>query len=230
MEDDEERVDVVELTCTECGEQDQAVVRAATSSWVLKCVTCGLVRTIPAPRQARMRPVPVILSHGATSERREVVVPVEGTVATGDEFTLDERRIRVTAVELADGMRPPKALGRDVKVLYAVHFDTVTLHYTVNQGEVTQSFQEEVSPEEEVHIGSVREVQGLRLAVKTLKSDQNRTLHRGYLFAKSVRRVFADLAPEGKGPGSRVRTRRRGKASGPPGTYAKPKSRGPPRR
>lgn len=225
VDDEAERVDVVVLDCTECDGQDQEVLRASPASWVLRCLECGHVHTMPAPRKERMRTVPVILSSGGVSTTRELFVPVEGPVAVDDEFELDGHRVLLTAVERMDGTRPPKATGRDVKMLYAILFDTVTLHYTLNEGEVTRSFTEEVVPEEEVHIGSVREVQGVRLAVKTLKSDQNRTLHRGYLRARNVRRVFADLAPEGKHPGAKVRTRRRGKGTGPP-----PKSRLPPRR
>lgn len=209
------------LECPECGEVEQSVLRAAASSWVLKCITCGFTRTVPAPRQERMRAVPIVLASGATSTTRELNVPVESPVAVGDEYELDGHRVLLTAVERADGSRPTKAPGIDVRVLYGKLFDTVTLSYTLNQGDVTRSFREEVPPEEEIHVGSVREVQGVMLAVKTLKSDQNRTLHRGYLLARNVRRVFADEAV-GRTPGSKVRTRRRGKATGPPS-----KARGP---
>lgn len=217
--------DTVFLDCPACDSDEHEVVRAGIASWVLKCVDCGFTQTVPAPKQERMRSVPLILSSGATAATREVMVPLEGPVAVGDEYVLDGHRVLLTAVERPDGSRPRKAPGRDLKVLYGILFDTVTLHYTLNEGEVTRSFSEDVAPEEEVRVGSVREVKGVRLAVKTLKSDQNRTLHRGYLQARNVRRVFADVAPEGKHAGAKVRTRRRGRGTGPP-----KKTRGPPRR
>lgn len=213
MDDDqaEDDVGIVELDCPDCGEvTDHVVLRAAAANWTLRCEGCGKIRTLPAPKQPRLLVVPVILSEGATSRNAQVAVDLEGSVAIDDEFDFEGRRIRVTAVESKEGMRPKKLKSRDIRTIYAVLFDTVNLHYTVNQGEVTRSFQESVSPEEEIHVGTVREVQGVRLAVKTLKSDQNRTLHRGFLLARNITRVFADLAPAKARPGAKVRTRSRG--------------------
>jgi len=209
MADEDDADELLELDCPDCGQvQEHEVLRAAAAGWTVQCAVCGKVRTLPAPKQERFRAVPVVLSEGATSRTAHLQVPLAGKVGVDDEFDLDGHRVRVTAVELADGQRPKKAPGRAVKTLYVVLFDTVTLHYTVNQGEVTRSFEEQVVPEEEVHVGSVREVQGHRLAVKTLKSDQNRTLHRGFLLARNVSRVFADLATSKSG--TKERTRRRG--------------------
>jgi uncharacterized Zn finger protein len=210
--------DLVDLKCPQCDEVwEHTVLRAAEASWTVQCLRCRRVRTMPAPKQERFVPVPVILSEGATSRNAQVQVPLDGKVAIDDEFDLDGHRVRVTAVEVAAGQRPKSAKGRDVRTLYAVLFDTVTLHYTVNQGDLTRSFQEAVVPETEIHVGSVREVQGVRLAIKTLKSDQNRTLHRGFLYARNVTRVFADVAKTSQG--TRERTRQRG--AGPWGTQGK---------
>jgi uncharacterized Zn finger protein len=203
--------EMVDLKCPECEEVwEHTILRAADSGWTVQCLRCKRVRTMPAPKQERFIPVPVIVSEGGNSRTAQLQVPLDGFVANDDEFDLDGHRVRVTAVEIDAGQRPKKAKGRDVRTLYAVMFDTVTLHYTVNMGEITKSFQEDVVPEEEIHIGSVREVQGERLAIKTLKSDQNRTLHRGYLFARNVSRVFADVAHAKARPGARVKTRQRG--------------------
>ena len=207
--DDEQAI--VDYKCGDCEEvTDHTVLRAAAANWTLRCEECGKVSTVPAPKQPRMHVLPVILSEGATSRNAQVAADLDGSVAVDDEFDLEGRRIRVTAVETVGGMRPKRAKTRDVRTVYAVLFDTVNLHYTVNQGETTRSFQESVPPEEEIHVGTVREVQGVRLAIKTLKSDQNRTLHRGYLLARNVSRVFADLAGAKAKPGQRVRTRSRG--------------------
>jgi uncharacterized Zn finger protein len=201
--------ELVDLKCPDCEEVwEHTVLRAADSGWTVKCLRCKRVRTMPAPKQVRFVPVPVIISEGGNSRTERLQVPLDGFVANDDEFDLEGHRVRVTAVEIDAGQRPKKAKGRDIRTLYAVMFDTVTLHYTVNMGELTKSFQEDVVPEEEIHVGSIREVQGERLAIKTLKSDQNRTLHRGYLYARNISRVFADVA-RSKG-GTREKTRQRG--------------------
>lgn len=209
----------LDLDCPECGDvEEHIVVRAAKSGWTVACTVCHTVRTLPAPKQERQTTVPTILADGATSQSVHLDVPLDGAVAIDDEFQWEGSRVRVTAVEKRDGTRPKKAPGRDIKVLYAVRFDTVTLNYTLNQGEVTRSVSEAVEPEVEIHVGSVREVQGVRLVVKTLKSDQNRTLHRGYLLARNIRRVFADVAGGKARVGERVPTRERG--AGPWGSKA----------
>jgi uncharacterized Zn finger protein len=194
------------LECPTCGEVTaHDVLRAAASGWTVQCLECSTPRTLPAPARVRTTRVPLILSQGSTARTETAEVPLDGPVAVGSELEAAGHR--------PDGTRPESAPGREVKVVYGVVFDTVALRYTVNQGEVTRSFVEEVPPEEEVHVGSVREVQGVNLVVKTLKSDQNRTLHRGFLLARSVRRVFADLAPAQARHGDRVRTRLRGAPS-----------------
>lgn len=201
--------DMVDLKCPQCDEvQEHVVLRAAAANWTVQCLRCKRVRTMPAPKQERFVPVPVILSEGDKSRTVQLHVPLDGKVAENDEYDFEGHRVRITAVEVAEGRRPKSAKGRDVRKLYAVVFDTVTLHYTVNQGDITRSFQEAVVPETEIHVGSVREVDGVRLAIKTLKSDQNRTLHRGYLYARNVHRVFADVAVTKQG--NRERTRQRG--------------------
>ena len=208
MDEDDDQP-MVDLKCPDCEEVcEHMVLRAADSGWTVRCLRCKRVRTMPAPKQERFIPVPVIISQGGNSRTAQLQVPLDGWVSPDDEYDLDGQRVRLTAVEIEAGQRPKRAKGRDVKTLYAVFFDTVTLHYTVNQGELTKSYQEEVVPETEIHVGSVREVQGDRLAIKTLKSDQNRTLHRGYLYARNISRVFADLAHTKLG--TRERTRQRG--------------------
>lgn len=211
MDDPDEADDSFVDECPTCDDETvHQVLRMAAAGWTIQCLSCEGIRTIPAPPQVRLRDVPLILSEGATSRTTTLPLDVEGTVGVDDEFEHEGHRVRVTQVEAPDASRPKRLPARSVKTVYAVVFDTVTLHYTVNQGEVTKAFQEEVEPETEVHVGAVREVDGRRLAIKTLKSDQNRTLHRGFLLARNVRRVFADVAPEGAKPGQRVKTRERG--------------------
>lgn len=222
-EEEEESGEELFLECPTCGHiEEHHVLRAAESGWTVQCLECRTPRTLPAPRKIRMTTVPVILSQGATARTAKVDVPLDGPVKPDDEFQVEGHRVRVTAVELPDGQRPKSALGRSIRMLYAVMFDTVCVNYTLNQGETTRAFKEEVAPEEEIHIGRVREVQGIRLVVKTLKSDQNRTLQRGFLLARNVRRAFADLAPGKSQPGQKARVRRRGP---PPGVKGRPKNR-----
>jgi uncharacterized Zn finger protein len=216
------------LECATCGDvEEHAVLRAAESGWTVECLECHTKQTVAAPPKPRTITVPLILSEGATARSLQIEVPLDEPVATDEEAQAEGKRIRFTAVEKKDGTRPKQAPGRDIKMLYAVAYDTVRLRYTVNEGDITRSFQEEAPPEEEIHIGIVREVQGIRLVVKTLKSDQNRTIHRGFLMARSVRRIFADLAPRGSKIGQAARVRKRGAPKGQSKPRSKDKRPGP---
>ncbi|MDQ1446994.1 MAG: hypothetical protein QOI20_3458 [Acidimicrobiaceae bacterium] len=224
----EEQEEPVFLECPTCGDvEDHAVVRAAASGWTVECLECHTKRTVPAPPKPRTIQVPVILSQGAAARTIQLEVPLDDPIGVDAEAEAEGQRIRITALERRDGTRPKKAPGRELKMVYAVVYDTVRLRYTVNEGDLTRSFQEEAPPEEEIHVGIVREVQGLRLVVKTLKSDQNRTLHRGYLLARNVRRIFADVAPRGSKIGQAAKVRRRGAPKGQSKPRSKDKRPGP---
>lgn len=227
-EDIEEGEEPVFLECPTCGRvEDHAVLRAAESGWTVECLECHTKQTLPAPKKQRMTVVPLILSEGAAARTVQIEVPLDDAVRVDAETEVEGHRVRITAVEKRDGSRPKSLPGRDIRMAYGVVFDTVRLRYTVNEGEITRSFQEEAEPEEEIHVGFVREVQGINLVVKTLKSDQNRTLHRGFLLARNVRRVFADLAPKGSKPGQKAKVRRRGAPKGQSAPRNKDKRPGP---
>jgi uncharacterized Zn finger protein len=202
--------DIVLLDCPACDEEEQRVLRAARSGWTLQCTSCQAIRTVPAPPEERSIEVAGIVSEGPAARSVRLHVPLDGQIKVGDEVELEGHTLKVTGIEASDGTRPDKALGRDVRVLHAKAFDTVRIPYSVNQGEFTKSFQEDIDPDTVIEVGEVREVQGVRLLVKTLKSDQNRTIHHGFLLARNVRRVFADVAPKDAKPGQRRKTRARG--------------------
>lgn len=228
-------MDPVDLHCPTCDEvTEHDILRAAASGWTVQCTECDVARTLPAPRQPRPVSVSLILSEGSTSRTARLDVEDESTLGVDDELDFEGHRIRITAVESANGMRPRRLPSRDVRQAYAVLFDTVDLHYTVNEGETTRSLREAVAPETEIHVGTVRDVDGSLLAVKTLKSDQNRTLHRGFLLARNVRRVFAEPARVGKQPGDKVRVRSRGAgpwgSQGPSNRDRRPRGTGPRRK
>jgi uncharacterized Zn finger protein len=216
------------LECATCGNvEEHTVLRAAESGWTVECLECHTKSTVAAPPKPRTIVVPVILSEGATARTTQMEVPLDAPVAVDEEAEVEGHRVRITAVETRAGTRPKQAPGRDIKTLYAVVYDTVRLRYTVNEGDITRSFAEDVPPEEEIHVGIVREVQGIHLVVKTLKSDQNRTLHRGFLLARSISRIFADLAPRGSKPGHAAKVRRRGAPKGQSKPRSKDKRPGP---
>lgn len=195
--------------CPACGSEDHEVLREAAGHTTLRCTECGHVRT-EAPRKPRHTDLALVLSDGHRSWSDRILVPDDEPVAVGDEFDHEGSRWLVTGVERTDGHATASAPAAQLRTCFAKRFDQVVLKVSVNEGEVTRSYEEAVDPERPVHIGEVLQVQERLLVVKTLKSDQNRTLHRGFLLARNVRRVFCDPAPPKARPGAVMAVRRRG--------------------
>lgn len=195
--------------CADCGSDDYDVLKETPQNVTVQCTECHAVRSF-SPRRSRIIELNTVVSDGDRSWNVDLPTPDDEVIAVDDEFELEGHRMIVTTVEVDGQQRPPKAKASEVKTLFAKVFDTVPLKLSMNEGETTRSFQLTVEPEFEVPIGLVLEVNGELWVVKTLKSDQNRTLHRGFLFARNVRRAFCDPAPRRAKPGQVTQARRRG--------------------
>lgn len=202
--------ETVTTHCPVCGEEtEHAVLKASEASVTVRCTECQDVRTSSPPRMRVVR-LRLVVSHGEESWSTFLETPSDEEVAVGHEFEQDGHRMLVTGIETVTEGAPQKARASDVRVVQAKVFDLVALKLSLNEGEVTTSFEVPLDPDTPVHVGEVYEAQGRRMIVKTLKSDQNRTLHKGFLLARNVRRAFCDPAPESVQPGEVVPVRRRG--------------------
>lgn len=201
------------VACPVCGELDVEALSESRNKLTLQCVECSHVWTT-SPPHLRLRELPIVISDEEESTKDLMTVATADLVHLGDEFEHAGHRLMVTSIEV-EGRHVNKAKAGEITVMHAKVFDTVPLKISVNEADVTRSYRIDVEPEFEVHIGQVLEVQGMKLAVKTLKSDQNRTLHKGFLLARNIRRAFCDPVKRRRvRPGQRVPTRPRG---APPG-------------
>lgn len=200
--------------CPACGEGDLEVLHERAGQRTLRCPECGHTATESA-RRVRWSGLRLILSDGERSWTDQLEVAADERISVGDEFEHEGSRFLVTGVERRDGVASTAAPARDLRTCYAKRFDEVPLRFTLNEGETTRSLDLAVPPERRIHVGEVIDVQGRKVVVKALKSDLNRTVRRGFLFARNVRRVFCDPAPAGAKPG-------------PPKRVASPHHRGPP--
>ncbi len=214
-------------SCPDCGEEEQQVLHGSTGSLTIRCTDCHAVRTINPPKQESVIEVNTVVSHDNQSWNVRIPTPSLETISLSDEFELDGHRMIVTAIELDGQQSVKKAKATDVRTLFAKVFDTVPLKLSVNERDVTKSYRLDVDPDMEIPVGLVLEVEGILLAIKTLKSDQNRTLHKGFLLARNVRRAFCDPAPRRAKPGDVVTTRRRGLPAGEKSKAPSPRVKGP---
>lgn len=207
--------------CPKCGHvTEHRLLKPGDHSMTVKCEDCGDVRSITPPR-VRIIDMKLIVSEGPKARNERMEVPREEEVAVGLEFDLNEQRLIVTGIEI-EGKTVKKAKAEDIKILHAKVFDTVQLKFSVNELDVTHSYHLDVDPDMPVSIGEVFKVEDRLIVVKTIKSDQNRTLHRGSLAARHVVRCFSDPAPWKARAGRIMKARRRG---APPTRRNSPTSR-----
>lgn len=213
--------------CPDCEELEHEVLKSSSGSWTIKCLQCGKVRTVNPPKRVPLIELNTVVSKENKSSNTRIPTPANEIVSVGDEFDLDDHRMIVTSIELDGQQQVKKAEASKIHILFTKVFDTVPLKMSVNEGDTTKSYRTEVNPDAEIPVGLVVEVDGVLLAIKTLKSDQNRTLHKGFLLARNVRRAFCDPAPRRAKPGQVVRTRTRGLAFGEKSKAPSPRTKGP---
>ncbi len=207
--------------CPKCGHvTEHQLLKPGENSMTVKCDDCGDVRTITPPR-VRIIDLKLVISDEDKARNGRMEVPRDEVVAVGLEFDLDDERMIVTGIEV-EGKTTKKAKAEDIKILHAKVFNTVALKFSLNEDDKTRSFRMDVDPDTPVSVGEVFKVDETLMIVKTIKSDQNRTLHRGFLMARNIVRVFCDPAPWKAKKGQIITARRRG---APPSRRSKPTSR-----
>lgn len=215
--------EVTILDCPACGSEEHRVLKSNDQNMTVQCMECSRVRSL-TPKRERIVEVNLVVSEGEGSFRTRIPTPAEEEIRVGYEFGLDDHRMIVTGIEVDGQQTPRRARADEVKTLFAKVFDMVALKFSVNEGDVTKSFKTDVDPDMEIPVGLILPVEGRLLVIKTLKSDQNRTLHKGFLLARNITRAFCDPAPSAR-PGQKVPTRPRGRRGDAP---ARPR-RGPKR-
>lgn len=203
--------DPLVVLCPTCRtEEVHDVLKASEQNLTVRCTECHSVRSMSPPRD-RTVDLQLIISHGPESRSERIETPSEESIRVGDEFEHAGHRMLVTGLESNEHRRVQDGKAHELHTVFAKVFDTVVLKLSVNERDVTRSHEMVVEPDREVHIGEVFDLDGRRVAVKTLKSDQNRTLHKGFLLARNVRRAFCDPVKGHARPGEKVPTRPRGR-------------------
>lgn len=219
--------DLMVLDCPTCGTEEHRVLRATDQNMTVQCMECSRVRSV-TPKRERIVELNLVVSKEESSFRTHIPTPSDEMIRVGYEFELDEHRMIVTAIEVDGQQSPVGAKAHEIKTLFAKVFDTVPLKLSINEGEITKSYRVDVDPDMEVPVGLILALDGRLLVIKTLKSDQNRTLHKGFLFARNVRRAFCDAAPPRAKPGQVITdVRRRGAPLARKGEAPKKRLKGP---
>lgn len=163
------------LECPNCGQGPHRVLKGRMSrgeeivlEGTVRCLQCGYTRQ-ETYREWAPRPVPVIISEGATSRRTEVELFPQEVLRTGDRLEVEGRRVVITAIE-AEDRRVDQARAEAIGTLWTRRAGKASVDVSLNLGRRTRSFELEAEPDEEFGVGDILDLgrgQGVVHRIKT---------------------------------------------------------------
>jgi uncharacterized Zn finger protein len=206
MSDTAERV---ALPCPSCGPSEQTVheVLAETGAqYTVRCTECDHTHKTRIEEETTEK-IDVVVSQDGESFSSSADVPVEETLAVGEEFVLDTPEalmtVRITSLELGEQRRREQAVAEDVRTIWTREVDNVPVNVTVNprdgSNDQTRSIKVYVPGDFEFTVG---ETESFGEDEFTIKNVQVRDDAVGYEYeqrdhegdtvvAKDVKRVYA---------------------------------------
>jgi uncharacterized Zn finger protein len=174
--------------CEACGLETTHTLTKSRSRVLARCSSCGFTAKVELKDQGPV-PVKVVVSRGERSRVQQVDLPPEDEIAVGDELMVGAHRVKVRSIE-SGGRRVDEAAAEDIDTVWATFHDHVTVHFSVNKGSKTQSFEVKAQPEEEFIINELEDVGGLTVVIHAIKTE-GRMLHAGSARAEDIVRVYA---------------------------------------
>ena len=179
--------------CEACGLETTHTLTKSRSRVLARCSSCGFTAKVELKEEGPV-PVKVIISRGERTRVHQMELPPEDEIAVGDELMVSEHRVKVRSIE-SGGRRVDVACAEDIDTVWATFHDHVIVHFSVNRGSKTQSFEVKAKPEEEFAVDDLEEVGGLKVLIHSIKTE-HRTLRSGSARAEEIVRVYASPVRE----------------------------------
>jgi uncharacterized Zn finger protein len=187
--------DVIVRSCGPCGEeQEHEVLRRRGGALTLKCTSCSnIVRMYE--RAPRTTEVKVIVSKGERSAQKRISLPHDDIVAVGDVLIIDSKRVKVTSISMGEA-RVENAPVTEISTIWAIHHESVPVHFSINKGSgATISEVVHVPPEEEFETDTIEEIKGRKVLIHAIKTSYG-TVRNGSAAAEDIVRVYAKYVRE----------------------------------
>ncbi len=133
--------------------------------------------------------VPVVVSEGERSHRTKVEIESDDVILVGDELLVDGVPVQVRGIEVGTDQRVDSAGVKEIKTLWTVRFDQVTVKFSINMGHRTKAGSQIASPDEEFTVGELVQVAGVTAVIHRIKT-WDRTLQHGSAEARDIRRIY----------------------------------------
>jgi len=177
-------VHALSLECPFCGKTSQhrvlhvqAYREGVTMEGVARCSLCRASH--PFQILTKETKVRVILSEGAQSKRIALPFPPDRRLKRGDTLGLEGRKYLVSKIETQGTPSAKEALAKEIRALWAVPGDRVTLKISVTTGSETTPVSLRVRPEKPVHVGDRLVVDGNLLFISALRMGGRTLRERG---------------------------------------------------
>ena len=155
----------------------------------LKCQGCGKVRTtmVRFPKQIKVK---LVVSDGAFSSTKPLVLEDDDLLKVGDEFNTDDGLpVKISALELAKGMRSKTARATQIRTVWAIKFDVIDVKVSINDDRRTYSKSVPSSPDDEFTIGNILSFDDMDCLVHSIKVKE-RMMRRGTVEARDIVRIY----------------------------------------
>jgi uncharacterized Zn finger protein len=174
--------------CEACGLETEHTLTKSRSRVLARCSSCGHTAKVEIKEDGPV-PVKVMVSRGERTRVHQIELPPEDEIAVGDELMVGTSRVKVRSIE-SGGQRVEEASAEDIDTVWATFHDHVVVHFSVNRGSKTQSFEVKAKPEEEFEVNELESVGGLTVLIHSIKTE-TRTLRSGSARAEEIVRVYA---------------------------------------
>jgi uncharacterized Zn finger protein len=185
----------IDVECPSCSPDKKVLhqVLRAGKKLVVRCGTCHATQQVEAPHSGSPLKLKVVVSHYGQSHLRWFELEARERLYVGDEVIVENASIdvvRITAIELKDGVRTTEAAAESISVLWAERIDKVVVKIAVHAGKTTRSNKVSFDGEKEFVVGAEEKLG----KIVRIKVRQGPVLDRAgqSVLAKDVRRVYVD--------------------------------------
>jgi len=185
----------INFSCPVCEEETMNhVLKGKASSrknphmdLVLECLQCEHVHHVKIEMEKTIE-LPVVLSQGGGSTKTKVSLPQDEPVSVGEELVVDEKRVKVTALE-KDGRRVKTATAEEISTLWVKYYEKLAVKISIVDKAQTYSRKTLAAPEEEFEVGEILELPGSSCVIYLIKTRKGR-LKQGYAKAEDILRIY----------------------------------------
>jgi uncharacterized Zn finger protein len=160
----------------------------------VQCQRCSTVHHASIPSE-RPLTIPLVLSEGERSRNASLTISPLEEIGVGDEMVVGENNVVFTAV-ISGGKKVRRAKGKDVAVLHAKVFDTVTVRVSISRGPTTRSETMHVPPDEEFQVGDILEFGRMKVVADRILADSMVQREGIPVKARDIKRIYGKIVRE----------------------------------